>query len=105
HAEHARPHGQRRFRNLHLQRRGGGGIRPGGAHRRPTPLPPSREHRMSLPTLDGRVAWVFQEDDYDIDLIVGIKNIKITDIHELARLAMASYDPDFASTVARGDLL
>lgn len=60
---------------------------------------------MSLPTLDGRVAWVFQEDDYDIDLIVGIKNIKITDIHELASLAMASYDPDFARTVARGDLL
>ncbi len=60
---------------------------------------------MSLPLIDGRVAWVFQEDDYDIDLIVGIKNIKITDIHELAAVTMASYDPDFARTVARGDVL
>lgn len=60
---------------------------------------------MTLPTLQGRAAWVFTEDDYDIDLIVGIKNIKITDVDELAALAMSSYDPDFAQTVARGDLL
>ena len=60
---------------------------------------------MTLPTLQGRAAWVFTEDDYDIDLIVGIKNIKITDADELAALAMASYDPDFAQSVARGDLL
>lgn len=60
---------------------------------------------MSLPTLQGRAAWVFAEDDYDIDLIIGIKNIKITDIHELAALAMNSYDPAFARSVAQGDLL
>lgn len=60
---------------------------------------------MTLPTLQGRAAWVFSEDDYDIDLIIGIKNIKLTDIDELAALAMSSYDPDFPRSVARGDLL
>jgi 3-isopropylmalate/(R)-2-methylmalate dehydratase small subunit len=60
---------------------------------------------MSMPNLQGRAAWIFQEDDFDIDLIVGIKNIKITDIHELAAVTMTSYDPDFAATVKKGDLL
>ncbi len=59
----------------------------------------------TLPNLKGRVAWVFDEDDYDIDLIVGIRNIKITDVNELAKLAMADRDPGFAATVQRGDLL
>jgi 3-isopropylmalate/(R)-2-methylmalate dehydratase small subunit len=60
---------------------------------------------MSLPNLRGRVAWVFDEDDYDIDLIIGIRNIKITDVNELAKLAMADREPGFAATVQRGDLL
>lgn len=60
---------------------------------------------MTLPTLEGRAAWIFTEDDYDIDLIVGIKNIKITDINELAAVTMTSYDPEFAKSVAKGDLL
>ncbi len=58
-----------------------------------------------LRNLRGRVAWVFDEDDFDIDLIVGIRNIKITDLDELARLAMADRDPAFAASVRRGDLL
>jgi 3-isopropylmalate/(R)-2-methylmalate dehydratase small subunit len=60
---------------------------------------------MSLPNLHGRAAWIFTEDDFDIDLIVGIKNIKLTDIHELAAVTMSSYDPDFARSVQKGDLL
>jgi len=60
---------------------------------------------MKLPNLRGRVAWVFDEDDYDIDRIVGVRNIKITDVKELAALAMADRDPNFASSVRRGDLL
>ncbi len=60
---------------------------------------------MSLPNLRGRVAWVFEEDDYDIDLIIGVSNIKITDVKELAALAMSDRDPGFAATVQRGDLL
>jgi 3-isopropylmalate/(R)-2-methylmalate dehydratase small subunit len=60
---------------------------------------------MSLAPLRGRVAWVFDEDDYDIDLIVGVRNIKITDVKELAALALADREPGFAATVHKGDLL
>ena len=60
---------------------------------------------VTLPNLRGRVAWVFGEDDYDIDLIIGVRNIKITDVKELAALAMADREPGFASTVQQGDLL
>jgi 3-isopropylmalate/(R)-2-methylmalate dehydratase small subunit len=60
---------------------------------------------MSLANLRGRVAWVFDEDDYDIDLIIGVRNIKITDLDELAKLAMSDRAPGFAATVQRGDLL
>ena len=60
---------------------------------------------MALNNLRGRVAWIFADDDYDVDQIVGVKNIKITDIDELARLAMKDQDPDFAARVRRGDLL
>ncbi|RYY77491.1 MAG: 3-isopropylmalate dehydratase, partial [Comamonadaceae bacterium] len=47
----------------------------------------------------------FEEDDYDIDLIIGVRNIKITDVKELAALAMSDYVSDFAATVQKGDLL
>ena len=60
---------------------------------------------MSLPNLRGRVAWVFDEDDFDIDLIIGVRNIKITDLTELAALAMVDRAPAFAASVQRGDLL
>ncbi len=60
---------------------------------------------MSLPSLRGRAAWIFTESDFDVDQIVGVKNIKITDIHELAALAMTSYDPDFAKRVRKGDVI
>ncbi|MBO9512665.1 MAG: 3-isopropylmalate dehydratase [Variovorax sp.] len=60
---------------------------------------------MSLPLLHGRAAWVFTENDFDVDQIVGVKNIKITDIDELAAVAMQSYDPDFPKSVKAGDLL
>ena len=60
---------------------------------------------MSLKNLRGRVAWIFTETDFDVDQIVGVKNIKIQNVEELARLAMQSYDPDFAKQVKPGDLL
>lgn len=60
---------------------------------------------MSLRNMHGRVAWVFDEDDFDIDLIIGVANIKITDLIELAALAMADRAPGFAASVERGDLL
>ena len=60
---------------------------------------------MSLKNMTGRVAWIFSEENFDVDQIVGIENIKITDIQELARVAMSGYDPGFAQTVKAGDFL
>jgi 3-isopropylmalate/(R)-2-methylmalate dehydratase small subunit len=60
---------------------------------------------MPLQNLRGRVAFIFDEIDFDVDQIVGVKNIKITDIEELAAAAMQDYDPDFRATVRKGDLL
>lgn len=57
------------------------------------------------PKIDGRVAWVFDEDDFDIDLIIGVENIRIQDVEALCDIAMADYDPGFRAGVARGDLL
>jgi 3-isopropylmalate/(R)-2-methylmalate dehydratase small subunit len=60
---------------------------------------------MALENLRGRVAFIFEEVNFDVDQIVGVKNIKITDIDELANAAMESYDPDFRSTARPGDIL
>ena len=60
---------------------------------------------MPLNNLRGRVAFILEEDDFDIDQIVGVKNIKIQDVDELAAIAMQSYDPQFASQVRKGDVI
>jgi 3-isopropylmalate/(R)-2-methylmalate dehydratase small subunit len=60
---------------------------------------------MALQNLRGRVAWIFPDDDFDVDQIVGVKNIKVIDIDELAGLAMKAFDPGFAEAVRPGDLL
>ena len=48
---------------------------------------------MALKNLRGRVAFMFDEIDFDVDQIVGVKNIKTTDIDELSKAAMQDYDP------------
>lgn len=60
---------------------------------------------MAMKNLRGRVAFKFEELDFDVDQIVGVKNIKTTNIDDLAKAAMQEYDPDFASAVHAGDLL
>lgn len=60
---------------------------------------------MALNNLRGRVAFIFEEIDFDVDQIIGVKNIKITDIDQLVKLALAAYEPDFAARVRPGDLL
>ena len=48
---------------------------------------------MALENITGRIAWIFPDEDFDVDQIVGVKNIKITDIEELAaqaRLCLSS---------------
>jgi len=59
----------------------------------------------ALPNLNGRVAFVFEERDFDVDQIIGVKNIKIQDVAELAALAMQSYDPEFQKKVCPGDVV
>ncbi len=60
---------------------------------------------MDLDNLHGRVAWIFKDEDFDVDQIVGVKNIKIKDPAELARLCLVAEEPDFAEKVQPGDLL
>lgn len=66
---------------------------------------PSDAQDLKLPAIRGRVAWVFDQPDYDVDQIVGVKNIKIQDLDQLAAIAMADQDPDFAARTAPGDVL
>ncbi len=60
---------------------------------------------MEIQNLKGRVAFIFDEPNFDIDQIVGVKNIKVQDLDELKKHAMATYDPSFVDTVRPGDLL
>ncbi len=58
-----------------------------------------------LPVINGRVAWIFDEDNYDIDLIVGVEHSKTTDIDVLKEVCMKSYDQNFAEDVEPGDVI
>lgn len=58
-----------------------------------------------LPRLRGRVAWIFDEPDYDVDDIVGIANIKEQNPDRLAALVLVRQDPAFRTEVRAGDLL
>lgn len=60
---------------------------------------------MTLQPLEGRIAFVFEEPEFDVDRIIGVANIKIQDVAVLAKLAMADFEPGFASKVRPGDLL
>ena len=55
--------------------------------------------RVSLAPLRGRVAYVFEEADFDVDQIVGVENIRLTDPDALAACAMRRFDPGFAEKV------
>jgi len=54
--------------------------------------------------LTGRVAWVFG-DDFDIDLIIGVQNIKSYDPAHLSSVCMKTFDEDFGNVVRRGDVI
>lgn len=60
---------------------------------------------MNLKNLAGRVAFIFADDDYDVDQIVGVKNIRVQDPDALRRIVMQAVEPDFAATVQPGDVL
>jgi len=54
--------------------------------------------------IEGRVAWVFG-DDFDIDLVIGVENIKTYDADELRAVTMKAYDDTFVDRVRPGDVI
>ena len=60
---------------------------------------------MRYPKIEGRVAWIFSEPNFDIDLIVGVENIKGSDIETLKKACMKKYDLEFAARVKEGDVI
>ncbi|NYD59534.1 3-isopropylmalate/(R)-2-methylmalate dehydratase small subunit [Nocardioides marinisabuli] len=54
--------------------------------------------------MTGRVAWIFG-DDFDIDLMIGVANIKYTDPEKLHAVCMKAYEEDFTDHVRAGDWL
>ncbi|MFD3685118.1 3-isopropylmalate dehydratase [Nocardiopsis sp. NPDC058631] len=62
-----------------------------------SPLPPPD-------TIEGRVAWIFG-DDFDVDLVIGVENIKHYDPDVLRSVCMRHYDPSFADEVRSGDIV
>ena len=54
--------------------------------------------------IEGRVAWIFG-DDFDIDLVIGVENIKTYDADELRAVTMTAYDPTFVDRVRPGDVI
>jgi len=60
---------------------------------------------MPLTEITGRVAYVFAEDNFDVDQIVGVKNIKLQDVEALSQLAMERFDARFRAEVRRGDVI
>ncbi len=58
-----------------------------------------------FPRIKGNVAWVFDEANFDIDNIIGVENIKVSDVNELKKICMLSYDLEFSKKVKDGDVL
>ncbi|NKI15938.1 3-isopropylmalate dehydratase [Spongiibacter sp. KMU-166] len=57
-----------------------------------------------MESLKGRAAYVFG-DNYDIDLIIGIENISISDTDKIVDVLMYKYDSEFKSNINVGDIL
>lgn len=54
--------------------------------------------------LRGRVAWIYP-DDFDVDLIIGVENIKYNDPRHLKTVCMKAFEADFAEKVRAGDVV
>lgn len=54
--------------------------------------------------IEGSVAWIFG-DDFDIDLVVGVSNIKSYDPVHLRSVCMTAYDTTFVDRVRQGDII
>ncbi|MBF3851493.1 3-isopropylmalate dehydratase [Burkholderia pseudomallei] len=60
---------------------------------------------MGLPQIRGRAAFIFDEPNFDIDQIIGVENIKVTDMETLMKVSMQRYDRNFIDDVRPGDVL
>lgn len=58
---------------------------------------------MKTNILKGRVIWVFDEQNFDIDRIIGIENIKETNVEKLIEVCMTEFENDFVEKVQQGD--
>ena len=54
--------------------------------------------------LQGKAAWVFP-DSFDVDYIIGIPNIGLTDLKQITACLMKDFDPEFLDSCAPGDML
>lgn len=54
--------------------------------------------------LQGKAAWVFP-DSFDVDYIIGILNIGLTDLKQITACLMKDFDPEFLDSCAPGDML
>lgn len=59
---------------------------------------------MALQALRGRVAHVFG-NNFDVDQIIGVKNIKVQDVDKLVPLALERLDAEFRERLRPGDFL
>jgi 3-isopropylmalate/(R)-2-methylmalate dehydratase small subunit len=64
----------------------------------------NRDYPPPPDVISGRVAWVFGED-FDIDLVIGVENIKTYDADFLRSKVMQAYDPTFTEWVRPGDVI
>ncbi|MBR0093392.1 MAG: hypothetical protein IJP92_17020 [Lachnospiraceae bacterium] len=57
-----------------------------------------------LKNIEGKVAWVFDEPNFDVDLVIGLENISVRDPEQLKMLCMKNYTENFAQEVEPGDV-
>jgi len=53
---------------------------------------------------EGSVAYIYP-DHFDVDMLIGIQNVKESDYSKLIPICMKDYDPDFAEKIKPGDIL
>lgn len=58
-----------------------------------------------LPKIKGKVAYVFDEADFDTDLICGMDTCTVADPEILKRVCMQDIAPDFQKYVEPGDVV
>ena len=58
-----------------------------------------------MKNIDGKVAWVFDEPNFDIDLMIGVENISITDPEKLKAVFMKEYEKKIIKHVNPGDVI